>query len=101
MQRKAREKRNAIPGGCDALPSGTAGCLGKGGSTGGGNRNRLEKVVPTLQSAFFVGKAWVLKKQGLRWILMWLESWNRGTVEKTFGYFWDEHGTTKWGPLDS
>ena len=29
---------------------------------------------------------------------MWLESWNRGTVEKTFGYFWDEHGTTKWGP---
>ena len=32
---------------------------------------------------------------------MWLESWNRGTVEKTFGYFWDEHGTTKWGPLDS
>ena len=81
MQRKAREKRNAIPGGCDALPSGTAGCLGKGGSTGGGNRNRLEKVVPTLQSAFFVGKAWVLKKTRLKVdtdVVGILESWDRG-----------------------
>jgi hypothetical protein len=98
-KKSAREKRNAIPGGCDALPSGTAGCLGKGGSTGGGNRFPPGKGSAYFAKCFFVvGLAWVLKKKGLRWILMWLESWNRGTVEKTFGYFWDEHGTTKWGP---
>ena len=81
-KKSAREKRNAIPGGCDALPSGTAGCLGKGGSTGGGNR-----FPPGKGSAYFakcfcvVGLAWVLKKKRLKvdtYVVGILESWDRG-----------------------